>query len=188
MQKPVSIPVQRSYLWSHTFIPGGFDYNISNFSRGDLPVRIFVGMVSADRASGSYSLNTMKFEHFDLNGFDILIDGVSAYGKEVKCNFTEKKFSELYVNTLKALGFYGAQIGSNINRDNFANGKTIFGMDLTATFGDGVFFNDPVKTGSVSIKFSFANALPKAITVYTYCQYSNRYNLDINRTLKTDWS
>ena len=187
-QKPISVPVHRSYLWTHTIIAGGFEYSISNFTRGDLPVRIFVGMVSADRANGSYSLNTMKFEHFDLNGFDILVDGVSTYGKETKCNFPEKKFGELYINTLKALGFYGSQICSNINRDNFANGKTILGMDLTTSFGDGLFFNDPIRLGTISIKLSFSKPLPKAVTIYTYCQYSCRFNIDDTRTLKTDWN
>ena len=87
----------------------------------------------------------------------------------------------LFINTGKA--FKDEDI--DITRQEYSNGYTLFCFDMTPDLGESDHFN-LIKSGSVRLKMTFAEALPNTINVVVYAEFQNVLERDRNRNVFYD--
>jgi hypothetical protein len=92
--------------------------------------------MSSERWSGAYKLNNYKYEDFGLTEVDIKVDGRSKFGKAIEANFANQDYNEIYLNTMQALGQFGGPFSNDLSYNDFGNGHTLIGCELTSSFGE----------------------------------------------------
>lgn len=115
-----------------------------------IPSKLYMCIVDMDSFSGSYKRNPFYFNHNELSGLSVSVNGRSIY------NFTlsfPHQFAPLYYYTLKSLGFEGEHL---VNYDAFTRGRMIAVLDLRAeTVKDAI---DPEYSGNLRIHMTFKKA------------------------------
>ena len=76
--------------------------------------------------------------------------------------------------------------GTAIDRNDYANGYTLYAFDLTADLGDEESFN-LMRQGSVRFVLKFGEAAAVTITVVVYAEFENVIEIDRNRNIIYDF-
>ena len=184
---PAIYHVPRSIVTTHTIGSGNLTFKLPNFNTGDIPSRIFIALMSSERWSGVYKLNNYKYEHFDLTEVDIKVDGRSKFGRAIKANFANQDYNEIYLNTMQALGQFGGPFSNDLSYNDFGNGHTLIGCELTSSFGEDAQYRDPIKTGNMELQLTFATALNEAVDVIIYRDFENSFEINSDRKISKDW-
>jgi len=77
--------------------------------------------------------------------------------------------------------------GTAIDRNDYANGYTLYAFDLTADLGDEESFN-LMRQGSVRLVLKFGEAVAVTISVVVYTEFENVIDIDRNRNIIYDFA
>ena len=76
-----------------------------NFSetvfQGNIPDKIVITFVRAERYNGSYALNPFKFDHYNANTMSILVSDMSTPHHPLDMNFKRGQFASTLCNVLR---------------------------------------------------------------------------------------
>ncbi|CAF1979286.1 unnamed protein product [Rotaria magnacalcarata] len=156
-------------------------YSINSLQIGTLPDKILLLMQNNQYAGGNYEQDCYKFENFDLSTIALHINGVVS-NKPYVCSFNKdgKAFP------LVARAFHDLhkilddsdQDGNSISMVKYNKDSTIFAFDLSTSYSDCSTILNPIETGDVSIKLTFATALPAAVTCNILLAFSSVLEID----------
>ena len=127
--------------------------------------------VDTDAFNGSSSKNPFNFKHHFLNYLDVTVNGRSLpRERPIEPDFKNNHFSDAYAmmfgsNWMQDKGTY-------ISREEFANGYTLYVLDLG---GDSV--------GNVKLEARFAKPLENAVNVFVYASFPNTMEIDATRNV-----
>ena len=76
--------------------------------------------------------------------------------------------------------------GVDISREDYENGYTIFGFDLSPALSRGG-HQERSEKGSMRLALEFEKPLESTITVLLYCQYDNTITVDQYRNVVKDF-
>ena len=82
-----------------------------------------------------------------------------------------------YLNLFSSTGKQGQDEGNNLTRDEFADGYTFFGFDITPDACDGDCFH-LVRKGNLRIEIHFATALTHTVNVVAYSEFEAVLEID----------
>ena len=179
--------IPRYIVTTHSLTTGLYNKQIGDFTTGDLPTRILVGLIGGDAYAGKLNKNPFNFKHFDLSSVDILVNGKSAFGKLIPTNFENKQYQQLYTQTMICLGHYGSD-GCDISVDDFDKGYTVFGADLTSSLCSGDDYRDPANNGNLEIALTFSKALPETVDCIIYLEFENTIDITAAREVIKDFA
>ena len=91
-----------------------------------------------------------------------------------------------YVNLFSATGKQAQDEGNELTRDDFGNGYTFFGFDLTPDACDGGCFH-LVRKGNLRIEIHFATALTQTVNVVVYGEFEAVLEIDKGRNVIYDY-
>lgn len=182
-------PITMNKLKPFTIPKGAFDANIDNVHSGQLPRRIFIAFVKNLAYYGDYNLNPFYFEHFNISSLAVYLDGIQYPAKAFAPDFSEKVYQRELYSLYEALDMLDSDPTFYINRDNYDNGNTIFGInfapDLSSGCGAAGHLNQ-LKFGSLRLTVRFSKALDEPITVLIFCEFDKLLEIDINRKASLD--
>ena len=136
--------------------------------------------------NGNYKKNLFNFQHYNLTQIGISANGEEIPLKPLKLNFDDKLFATAYSTLFSGTGKLHGNSGSIIKREDYSEGYTIIGADLTPfEIGDNFDLN---KEGTLSIDLVFESPLAATINVLVYAEHDNVIEIDSNRNLIKDWS
>ena len=97
--------------------------------QGQLPKRLFIGMVDNANFNGSFATNPFNFQHFNLSKLEVSCDGHSIYGKPFEPIFDLDQYLRSYMSLYQALGSQNQIQNCNIDYEDYkehtASGDTI---------------------------------------------------------------
>ena len=123
-------PIRRVEVKSFTIGSGLRSKVEDHLFQGQLPKRIFIGMVTNETFNGAYNRNPFLFQLFNLSKLDVSCDGQSIYGKPLEPKFESNNYLRSYMSIYQALG---NQL-QNCNID-YKAGYCFWGYDLTPDQG-----------------------------------------------------
>ena len=115
-----------------------------NIYQGQLPNRIFVGMVDNDSFSGVYKKNPFNFQHYNISKIGCFVNGESLPTQPLKLNFAGNQYLEGYRSLFTATGKINRDEGIDINRTDYKAGHTLFGFDISPSMCNGG-HQEPIK-------------------------------------------
>ena len=102
--------------------------------------------------------------------------------KRLQPNFENGSYIRSYVNLFYATGKHSQDEGNELTRDDFGNGYTFVGFDLTPDACEGGYFH-LVRKGNLHIEIHFAAALAQTVNVVVYGKFEAVLEIDKGRNV-----
>ena len=90
--------------------------------QGQLPKRLFIGMVTKEEFNGSYASNPFRFTSFRLSKLDVSCDGHNIYGRPFEPNFRDDQHLRSYMSLYQALSSQNQVQNCNISFQDYKDG------------------------------------------------------------------
>ena len=149
---------------------GAMSHRHENLFLGTLPKRLILWCIDNDAYNGNYAKNPFNAKNNAINFLAVYVDGRQVPAKPLQPNFETGSCIRSYVNLFSSTGKQGQDGGNNLTRDEFADGYTFFGFDLTPDACDGGCFH-LVRKGNLRIEIHFATALAQTVNVVVYSEF-----------------
>ena len=120
-----------------------------------------------------------------INFLAVYVDGRQVPAKPLQPNFETGQYVRSYVNLFSATGKQAQDEGNELTRDDFGNGYTFFGFDLTPDACDGSCFH-LVQKGNLRIEIHFAAPLAQTVNVVVYGESEAVLEIDKGRNIIYD--
>ena len=183
---PACYPINRVDVRTHSVAGGLTNFVWDNCYQGQLPNKIIVGMIDNDSCSGIYDKNPFHFKNYDIRKISVLVNGESLPGQPIKVDFENNLFMDGYRSLFLASGKLNANEGIDISRNEYKDGYTLFGFDLSPTICGGG-HTEPIKQGTLKVELDFQKALPSTISVIVYAEFENTITVDKFRNVSKNF-
>ena len=125
----------------YSIAQGSMSSTHENLFLGTLPKRIIMWCVDNDALNGAFGKNPFHAKNNAINFLAVYVDGRQVPAKPLQPNFETGQYVRSYVNLFSATGKQAQDEGNELTRDDFGNGYTFFGFDLTPDACDGGCFH-----------------------------------------------
>ena len=112
----------------------------------------------------------------------VYVDGRQVPAKPLQPNFGTGSYIRSYVNLFSATDKQSQDEGNGLSRDDFSQGYTFFGFDLTPDGCDGGCFH-LTRKGNLRIEMHFATALGQTVNVVVYGEFEAVLEIDKGRNI-----
>ena len=180
-------PYKRVEVKSFTLHPGNHSLLLDNVIIGQLPNLIVFCMVLNEAYSGARSKNPFHFDHFNLQRFNLCVNGIQVPSQPLEFDYSNNKgiISTRGYNTLfKGTGIHYYDKGHQITKDLFDNGYFLLAFDLTSDHSNNSFCTNLLNQGTLRIEGRFGKPLENAITCLVYCEFDSIVQIDNNRNVR----
>ena len=143
--------------------------------QGNIPHKIVVALVSADRYNGSYHLNPFNFQHFYANQMSVLINDVSTPHRPLEFNFRTGYFASALNNLMLSCP------NIVIDSQSFDKGYSLFVFDINSSSSEDELALQT--SGNVRLEVQFAEELPESVQVLVYGEYQSCFQVDHARAV-----
>ena len=161
-------------------------HTYENLFLGTLLKRLIMWCVDNNAYNGDYSKNPFHAKNNGINFLAVYVDGRQVPAKPLQPNFETGHYVRSYVNLFSATGKQAQDEGNELTRDDFGNGYTFFGFDLTPDACDGGCFH-LVRKGNLRIEIHFATALTQTVNVVVYGEFEAVLEIDKGRNVIYDY-
>ena len=186
-QKQAKFPIRRVEVKTFTINAGLRSKIEDHLFQGQLPKRLFIGMVTNEEFNGSYASNPFKFSHFRLSKLDVTCDGHNIYGRPFEPNFNDDQYLRSYMSLYQALSSQNQVQNCNISLQDYKDGYCFWGFDLTPDQGADQNRLHPLKTGNLRLELQFARPLDFTLNVIVYAEFDNLIEINGLREVTTDY-
>ena len=153
-----------------------------NLFLGTLPKRIILWCVDNDAFNGTFEKNPFHAKNDAIDFLAIYVDGRQVPAKPLQPNFETGHYIRSYVNLFSVTGKHAQDEGNELTRDDFGNGYTFFGFDLTPDACNGGCLH-LVQKGNLRIEIHFAEALAQTVNVIVYAEFEAVLEIDKGRNI-----
>ena len=190
-KKNAIIPIKRVDIKSLACSAGMARYQFDNFTTGQLPVRIIMGLVKHSSALGNIRENPFNFKLTDLTEVCLLKNGSPVNIPYIIGNVSDKckipKIAHPYTEIFST-GGCGEVIGCGVTLKDFYNNCALFCFDMSIdqSSADGSFVN-PTQYGSLGIRLTFKKETTEAYNIIVLSEFNNTIEIDKLRNVILDY-
>ena len=155
---------------------------------GQLPRRIFFGVVPSNAFNGEQGKNPFNFLNANIEEVKLTVDGEEVPKFKLKMNFTNDLYQLPYAFLMESLGYSRENKTCDIDMNDYKGGSCLFGFNLSADESDdGAFCL--VKHGKVNITidFSTTNNIKDGVELIVYGEFDNMISMNQNREVFADY-
>ena len=150
--------------------------NFNSLYQGFLPDRVVVCFVRDDALTGSYVLNPMNLEHYDINYIAMTVNGEMIPKVPLQPNFTTGDYIREYMDTLAGLEFDTGDRSIDLTTTEWATGFTFWVFKLTP--GSIGTVRTAQRGGVANLEIKFANPTPRNISMICLEQHPATLEFD----------
>lgn len=184
-------PLRRGVVTTFTVPAGTRSFSRDRLTTGQLPRRVFLGLVTSSSFNGSRKENPFNFRHFNLNYLSLSSDNEVSPHKTIHTPYfgvgAGQRYAEVLSLLYQAANVHNSDRGLVISYNNYTRGYTIYGFDLTSDMCDGAHVS-PIKHGALRLEAHFGTGLSRPINVICYAEYDNMLQIDQNRNVFIDYT
>jgi hypothetical protein len=171
-------PLRKVKMRFFTHASGQQDVSVHNLCTGQLPRRIIMTMVGNTAFHGSYDTNPFLFHHFNCESLVMRVSNSPRPYEVLKMNYTDSHCLQGMYSLLTANGILNTDRDIGITPEDFMNGHTIYGFDLTADHNSQTPVFYLVNDGTVSLECRLSEASSESITMICYLEFDSVMNID----------
>lgn len=180
---------QRCEVKTYTIGAGAKNFSLDNIVIGSLPNLLIFGIVTNAAYTGKRSLNPFNFKHFNMNKFNLVVNGMTVPTEPLTFNFktTPPLCSRGYRALFKDLNIW-TNAGHQINENFYANGSFLLIFDLTNDQSYGTSdCGNLINTGVIRAEADFDENIPESLTCIVYSAYDTTLEIDKDRNVMTNY-
>ena len=157
-------PIRRVEVKTFTISSGTRSKIEDHLLTGQLPKRVFIGLVTNEAFNGTLETNPFFFQHFNLSKMDVTCDGHSVYGKPFEPRFGNDQYLRSFLSVYQALASQNQVQNCNIDYEDYKGGYCFWGYDLTPDHAADQSHLHPIKLGTSDWSFSLQHHLTRRST------------------------
>ena len=161
---------------------GAMSHTHENLFLETLPERIILWCIDNDSYKGEYYKNPFNAKNNATNFLAVYVDGCQVPAKPLQPNFETDSYIRSYVNLFSSTGKQAQDEGNDSSRDDFGQGYTFFGFDLTPDGCDGGCFH-LTRKGNIRIEMHFASPLEHTVNAVVYGEFEAVLEIDRGRNI-----
>lgn len=186
-EKNMKLPIRRVEVKTFTISAGLRSVTEDHLFQGQLPKRLFIGMIDNKAFNGTYKMNPFHFQHFNLSKLDVSCNGHSMYNRPFEPDFDQNLYLRSYMSLYQAVASLGQNKSIGIDMNDYVGGYCLWGYDLTPDQGSEEGVLHPLKTGNLRVELQFATALTTVINVIVYAEFDNQIVINSLREVIVDY-
>jgi hypothetical protein len=156
--------IRRVEVKVDTFPRGNMNYVQDNMFLEQLPKRLVIGCVDSDALNGTITKIPFDFKHYKINCVALNVDGRQIPATPLQPDFENAGYIRNNMGLYTITGKMHLDEGNTISREEYAKGKTLFGIDLTPDMSEVGTFQQ--KKERKKEKRRFMQAWINAVTFY----------------------
>ena len=180
-------PIRRVEVKTFTITNGLRSKIEDHLFQGQLPKRLFIGIVSNAALNGAHDHNPFQFKHCRVSKIEVSRDGKTLCTRPFEPNFAQKNYLRSYLSLYEATGQLGTNTSHGISYDDYAEGYTLWAFDFTPDQGSDEGHFHPIKSGQLRVELQFAEALTETVNVILYAEFDNTIEINSLREVITDY-
>ena len=179
---PAIYPITQSKIKTFLIPKDVRQERISNIFRGVLPRSIIVGFVTTDAANGTINANPFKFEHFNLNHFQMYINGDPLLTEAFQPDFANLNFFREYRWFMDNLGWAHDKESNGVTMEEFKTNTFFLPFDLSPDLSNGATLSQ-LKEGSLDVLVSFSENLAQNVQMIVFATFNELLLIDKDRNV-----
>lgn len=180
-KSPVVYPVTQSKIKTHFLASGTQSAYLAQVVRGKLPRSFLFCILDSDQLENKPGTNPFYFNHCNLNGLNIYINGEPIHAVAIDPDFSKGAYLKEYRWFLNNIGLKNDQT-NGITFKEFGVNSCFFCYDLSPDLCNG-YYKHGLETGTIDMNLSFSKALTKNHTLLFFASYDEQILIDKNRNI-----
>ena len=181
------MPVSRIGIIEDTIAKGTTIATIQGLIKGNMPDQVYIAMVENGVTKGDKDKNPFNFKHFSLKEYEIRAAGRTFPNNRMPLDFANGQYLPAWLDLMRTMDMESDGFGSLIDYEDYPDGFTIIGVDLTAALPSDVDVKPAPLEGELSVKLWFENELAQAVSILVFGVYSDEIIIDQNRFVRVSW-
>nr|XP_042913843.1 uncharacterized protein F54H12.2-like [Parasteatoda tepidariorum] len=157
-----------------------------NVFSGPMPKKVIIGCVDNEAFHGTLTKSPYDFKHFDLNFIGVYVDGQPVPHNPLELNFAKNQYIRAYQTLFDGTERMGQDRGIFISREDYRNGNTLFGFNLSPNLCSGEHLN-LIKHSNLRLELKFAKSLKKTVCVIVFAEFENLIEINKSRNILFDF-
>ena len=178
--RPAIYPLTPGKIKTATIFKDMKSDRVANIYRGILPKSIIFCFVKSKAFDGDVASNPFVFEHFDLNHFQVYINGEPHFPQPLQPDFESGDYCREYRWFLDNIGLGHGSNAVGITMEDFKTNKFFIPIDFSPNLSNG-FDLTPPQSGFIDVLLSYKNPLPQNITMISYATFNEILTIDKER-------
>lgn len=179
---PAIYPVTQSKIKTRLIAQGVSSVDLPSILYGNLPRNVVIGFVESRSFDGDGRKNPFNFQHFDINNFNLRINGVPVVPTPFQPDFASGDCVREYRWFLDNCGISHENESNFISLEEFKNGSTFFAFDLTPDLCNS-FHQHKTRSGSMDLNVGFKNPTAQSIQMIVFGSYNQALLIDHERNI-----
>ena len=180
---PIRYPITRTQVYNMQIQQGVHEALLDNVITGELPRRIFFGLVEHDAfGNGNGLKDPYTFKHFNMNFIACYIGGRQVPNRPYQPDFDEKRCTREYRSLYRALNQTGTDTYLTLSKDAWMKEKCIFGFnfapDCSNGAGGGSDHVNLKENGALRMHLKFKKPLSISVNVVLFAEFDNCIEID----------
>ena len=152
-----------------------------------MPDQVYIAMVENGLTKGDKDKNPFNFKHYNLKEYEIRAAGRTFPNNRMPLDFANGQYLPAWLDLMRTMDMESDGFGSLIDYEDYPDGFTIIGVDLTAALPSDVDVKPAPLEGELSVKLWFENELAQAVSILVFGVYSDEIIIDQNRFVRVSW-
>ncbi|XP_071118857.1 uncharacterized protein F54H12.2-like [Haliotis cracherodii] len=168
-------PLSHVQVTVHDIPSGGRDFHKDQLIGGQLPKRVVLGLVDNSAYVGSKEKNPYNFKHNHVTMMKLKLNDQEVHDMEMKSNFNNSStyLKQVFMILFRNTGQLWRPDTCEVSLKAFAQGYTLWVLDLTPDLGADEGINYPRHTGKLGLEMQFGQALENPVTLICYEEFEN---------------
>ena len=179
-------PLTRTDCRLQSIPKGNSSFHWDNLFQGQKPNRVVVCFVESSAVSGNYKSNPFNFLNCGIKNITLFADGVPVGGAPSKLSFHPTTGSTIVrpcTDIFQNYGNWKKDAGSNISREEFETGYSLFSFQLEPYFDSRDDYIYLVKMANIRLDVDFDKPLSQTITAIVFSENSSIFEINKERDI-----
>jgi len=181
------MPVARIAIIEDTIAAGTTVATIQGLVKGNMPDQVYIAMVENGVTKGHKGKNPFNFNNYKLKEYEIRAAGRTFPNNRMPLDFDNGQYLPAWLDLMRTMDMESDGFGSLIYHEDYPEGFTILGVDLTGALPSDVDVKPAPLEGELSVKLWFGDELPHTVSILVFGVYSDQIIIDQNRFVRVSW-
>lgn len=182
LKQPAIYNIVQSKIKTYLLTKGIRNERITNIFRGKLPRCVYILFVDSEAYDGAVNKNPFLFKHYDLNYFQLYVNGEPFMTKVFQPNMSKNNFFREYRWTLDNIGIQHGDHTNGITPEEYEKNSFMMAFDMSPDMCNNFHCHGSLQ-GTIDVQIGFKNELPNNVMTLFYASFNEAIVIDHDRNV-----
>ena len=176
-------PMQKTIILAKEIGMGSHGQSFDDLFNGYIPSKMVVGMVDSEAFSGSFQLNPLRFQHFDIDMLSFTVNGEPTPREPFFYDMDNDLFIEAFTSLYEVADKLGDDCDNGISQEMWKKGMALTAFNVDPTTANDFRYLGLPKKGHTRLTVHLKKSTPKPVMLIIYASFPGRVEIDQMRNV-----